>query len=176
MRKHNGYTLVECLAAIAMIGTAMTVVAVSMSGMHVAYQQMQDDSFGDMEWQRLAVQLRTDAHQARSADQEGETDENHQANDLRLTLREKEVIRYIVAGRQIRREHSRNEKIVHRETYRLPENCTAHWVLKTDGPSSVASLELECDTIETIGKATHPVLQIDTAVGLFQPSPAPKTP
>lgn len=176
MRKHNGYTLVECLAAIAMIGTAMTTVAVSMSGIHVAYRQMESDSFGEMEWQRLAVQLRTDAHQARSASQEGETDENQPGNTLRLTLHEKEVLRYIVDGRQVRREHSRNDKVVHREDYRLPENCTAHWVLKTDGPSSVASLELELDSAETIGQAAHPVLQIDAAVGLFRPSPAPKTP
>ena len=174
MRRRKAYTLVECLAAIALIGTAMTTVAVSMSGMHVAYRQIQAGSFGEMEWQRLAVQLRTDAHQARSAGQEGEADESQQGNTLRLTLRKKEVIRYIIDGRQVRREHSRDEKVVHREDYCLPEAYTAHWVLKTDDSSSVASLKLERDTTETIGQATHPLLQIDAAVGLFQSSPAPK--
>ena len=67
MKSRRGYSLIECLVTIALIGTAMTTVAVSMSGMQLACQRVREETIAEMELQRLAVQLRADAHEALSA-------------------------------------------------------------------------------------------------------------
>ena len=199
MRKRRGYSLVECLATFALIGTALTMVAVSMNGMQRACQRVRDDTLTEMELQRLALQLRTDAHAAASAREVVAADDGSQPDTLRLVLNGEESVDYMAAADVVRRELRRSEQVLHRETYRLPTAYTAQWMLETGNPSEnqgkespreenqqagprvaagardphpVVSLRLEPEPVDRGGRPGGRALSISAAVGLIGPPAA----
>ncbi len=171
MRRRNGFTLVECLAAIALIGVAMTTVAVAMTGMHRACQRVREEIASEMELQRFAVQLRADAHEALSAKQEGGKEENAASDSILLALSDEESVQYTVQAGHIQREQRRGDELLHRETYGLPDSYTAHWELKKNGSAAMASLKLEPQPVELSGRMGDQPIQINAAVGLLAQSP-----
>ncbi len=171
MRRRKGFTLVECLAAIAMIGAAMTTVAVAMSGMHRACQRVREEIASEMELQRLAVQLRADAHEALSAKQEEGEEENAAPGSVLLALGNEESVQYTVQAGHIQRVQRRGDELLHRETYRLPEEYSAHWELKKNGSAPMVSLKLEPHPVELSGRMGDRPVQINAAVGLLTQGP-----
>ncbi len=172
MSRRNGYTLVECLVVIALIGTAMTTVAVAMSGMHRAGQRVRAETAVEMDLQRFAVQLRADAHEALSAEQEDGDDDKGSAPTLRLTLRDDETVRYTVGEETVQRERRRGDERVHRETYRLPQAYTAHWELEESGLVPMVRMKLEPEPVELSSPMGTETIQIDAAVGVIRRRPA----
>ena len=114
MRRRGGYTLVECLIAIALIGVTMTVVAVAMSGMHRACRRVRQDAAIEMELQRFAAQFRADAHLAVSAQQEDSAEGNAPTGTLLLTLNDRESVRYTLRAQFVERQCAGNDRL--RET------------------------------------------------------------
>ncbi len=173
MRRRVAYTLIETLAAMAMIATVMTTVALSMSGMHRACRQVQGEMASEMDLQRLAAQLRADAHGALSAEQESAEAESETAGSMRLLLGEEESVRYTVTADSIQREHLRDEKVLHRDNYRIPERYTARWLLEETESAFMVSLKLEPGSEDLNGPIAGHTLQINAAVGLLKRSTAP---
>ncbi|MHB8897272.1 MAG: PulJ/GspJ family protein [Thermoguttaceae bacterium] len=175
MKRLRGYSLIECLAAIALTGTAMTIVAVSMSGMHRACQRVREETIAETELQRLAVQLRTDAHQARSAREE-KVDAPRGGKDLvpalRLDLGDQEVVQYTAHRGLVWREHHRNRQVLERETYRLIPAQTVRWKVDTTGTFPFVSLQLEADPGDPAGRSR----QVQAAVGLLDEPLPPSSP
>jgi type II secretory pathway pseudopilin PulG len=173
MKKRNAYSLVECLATLAIIATVMTTVAVSMSGLHRACRHVQRDTASEMDLQRFAAQLRTDAHGALSAQQEVAEADDNTVGSMLLLLGEEESVRYTVTADRIQREHLQNEKVIHRESYRIPETCQARWKVKENGSAPMVSLQLDPDPADPNGPLGQQTIQVNAAIGLLKPSPAP---
>ena len=163
MRIRCGYSLVECLVAMALATTAMTTVAVTMSGMHHAHRQVQEQTVSEMELSRFAVQLRADAHEALSANLE---EEENAA--VQLILSKEDTVRYTLQEGRIQRDQKRNDKLVHHETYRLPDACAARWELVENGSTPMLSLKLEPEPLEQSGRPSGQSQHINAAVGLFK--------
>lgn len=171
MRIRCGYSLVECLVAIALATTAITTVAVTMSGMHRAYRQVREQTLSEMELNRFAAQLRADAHRALSANLEEE--ENTAAQ---LILSNEETVRYTLQEGRIQRDQKRNDKLVHHESYALPDACTARWEIVKDESTPMLSLRLEPGPLQQSGPPSGQSQQINAAVGLLkQPSAQAKS-
>lgn len=167
MRKRSGYSLVECLVAIALIGATMTTVAVAMSGMQRASQRVRGEIASEMELQRFAVQLRADTHAALSAVEETEENGGAAARSIRLALSDEKSVQYSLEAGCIQRVQRRGDELLHRETYRLPEMYSAHWELEKNGSASMVSLKLEPEPVELSGRMGDRPLQINAAVGLL---------
>ena len=172
MRSRRGFSLVECLATIALTGTAMTTVAVSMSGMHRACQRVREETTAETELQRLAVQLRADAHEALSAQQENVPGRTTSPGTLRLILSGEEAVQYTVGSDAVHREHRRNEEVLHRETYRLPSANSAQWKLETSNSLPVLSLRLAPEPVDRGGRGGCRARQVTAAVGLLRQAAA----
>ncbi|NLS97032.1 MAG: type II secretion system protein [Planctomycetaceae bacterium] len=176
MSRRRGYSLIECLATIAMIGTVMTTVAVSMSGMQRASQRIREEVAIEADLQRLAAQLRADGHNALSAKMAGGKTEDAAAGSILLTLSDKESVRYSVKADHLQREHLQGEKLLHRESYRLPEDCTARWELEENDSVPLVSLTVEPTPGDAKDRWNNWNTEIIAAVGLLKPTPAKSEP
>lgn len=176
MKRRRGYSLIECIVTFALMGTAMTTVAVSISGMQRACQRVREATRSEMELQRLAGQLRADAHEALSGGQAGGKEEGKDApaDTLRLILGEDEVVQYTLSAGEVRREQRRKEEVLCRESYHLPAGCTARWIVETQGAHPIVSLQLEPQALAANGQAGLKTAQITAAVGLLRQAEATK--
>ncbi len=178
MKRRRGYSLIECLVTIALMGTVMTTVAVSMSGMLRACQRAGDETNAEMEFQRLAAQLRADAHEALSGQQEdgADRDQKMPASMLRLVLNDEEEVRYTLGVGAVEREHRRKKEVVHRETYRIPAGYTAGWKLETRNPLPIVSLQFEPEPVSLGSPTGLRALEVTAVIGVLgQPAAAVKT-
>lgn len=176
MSRRRGYTLIESLATIAMMGTVMTTVAVSMSVMHRASQRIREEAAIETDLQRLAAQLRADAHNALSAKTEGGREEDAAAESMLLALNDKESVRYSVKAERLHREHLQGEKVLHRESYRLPDGCIARWELEESHSVPLISLKIQPKPGDFTKHMNGQPVQVFAAVGLLKPTPAKSEP
>lgn len=167
MKRRNGYTLIECLVAMALATSALTVVAMTMSGIQQAQRRVQEQASSERELSRFATRWRTDAHEAWSAECE-----NAESDTVEMVLSDQESVRYTLLAGYVKRVQRRNDEVVHQETYRLPDTCTARWELDRKGPTPVVTLKLEPLSLEESGRIDGHAQQVHAAVGLLAQKPA----
>lgn len=163
MRRHNGFSLIECLIAMALATTAMTVVAVTLIAVQRAHRGVRDRTVSEMQLHRFANQLRADTHRSVSVELE-----DGKGDILRLALSDRETIQYTLQAGRIQRDHRRNEDIVHHETYRLPDNCVTRWKLDESGSAAMVSFQLDPEPVEQSGRVGGRSEEIKAAVGLLK--------
>ena len=165
MRTRRGHSLVECLIAIGLIGATLSIVAVAMSQMHRSCRRVSEASTTELELERFAFQLRTDAHQAISVEREGANGAT--ADALLFGLAHELSVKYTLQATHVERLLHRGDEVRHRETYRLPKSFTAAWQVRTDRSSPLVSLRLEPGPVGSSVSLGFQAIQIDAAVGLF---------
>lgn len=167
MRRREGYSLIECLVAMALATSALTVVAMTTTGVHQAQRRVEQQSSSERDLYRLASQLRTDAHQARSASKE-----DTESQTIKLVLNDQGSVDYTLeAGRVMRVQH-RNEEVVHRETYRLSDGYTAQWELGENGSTGMVTLKLTPVPVQEGAPIQGQPQEINAAIGLLPHQPA----
>jgi len=167
MRTRRGHSLVECLIAIGLIGATLSIVALAMSQMRRSCRRVSQASTTELELERFAFQLRTDAHQALSVELEGADDATAAAGTLLFNLADELSVKYTLQAVQVERLVHRGDEVRHRETYRLPKSFTAAWEVQTDRPLPLVSLKLEPGPVGSNVSLGFQSIQIDAAVGLF---------
>ena len=172
MRTRRGYSLVECLITIILIGATLSVVAVAMSRMRLSCVRVSRASTEELELERFALQLRTDAHQALSVEEEEGNDATATGPALVFRLADGRWVQYTVQATHVERLLHRGDEVRHRETYRLPKSFAAVWQVQTDRSLPLVSLKLEPGPIGSSVSLGFQTIQIDAAVGLF-PSQLP---
>lgn len=170
MRTRRGHTLVECLITIGLIGATLSIVAVAMNQIRLASQRVGQAATTEIDLERLALQLRTDAHRARSVKQEPANDAT--GGTLWFSLDDELSAKYTLRTTHLERRLQRGDEVRHRETYRLPKSFTAEWQVQTDRSSPLVSLKLEPGPVGSSISLGFQTIQIDAAVGIF-PSPLP---
>ena len=165
MRTRRGHSLVECLITIGLIGATLSILAVAMSRMHRSCLRVSQASTAELELERFALQLRTDAHQALSVERDGANDAT--AGTLLFTLADDLSVKYTLQATRVERLLRRGDEVRHRETYRLPKSFTAAWQVRTDRSSPLVSLKLEPGPVGSSVSLGFQSIQIDAAVGLF---------
>lgn len=171
MRKRPGYSLVECVVAIGLIAATFTIVAVATAGMQRAIGRIRADAETELALERLAVQLRADAHEAVEAEPSAPGADGSPGL-LRLTLGETRSIDYAIAAKRIERRVRRGGAVVHRETYRLPDTSGVHWELSGGSSAPVVILRIDPAAPGSADSIAGHGMEIQAAVGLLQPPPA----
>ncbi|MGE0758065.1 MAG: type II secretion system protein J [Pirellulaceae bacterium] len=142
MRHHRqGYSLVECLVAITLTGTALGVVSVTMHGLHRADRRGRDRLESVHELQRFARLWRRDVHQARAIEVHPGPHANRQTL-LRLPSSPGNAIEYTLDTAGITRVVTTDGAPSHRDSFRLRLDPNVEWQVDRDGDLPLASLAL----------------------------------
>lgn len=168
MRKRRGYSLVECLVAIGLIGATFSTLTVALTGVCRCCQRVGEESATEIELERFAAALRADAHVALSASLEDAADPNQPARVLRLPLADEQSVKYTLRAGYIERVLQSNDELRHRETYRLPKSFATRWQVDRDRSRPMVSLMLDPGSAGPLG---FQAMRIDAAVGLLGPAP-----
>lgn len=131
--RRRGYSLVEMLVAMSLLGAALASVTFSLYVLLQSEHSLRGDLIRDRSLTRFTTQLRFDAHGAADAtvvDQEA-------SRDLTLVLPDQRTIHYRLGRDRIDREVRLADAVAHRETYRLPGTVTGRWSITEAGPPMI---------------------------------------
>jgi prepilin-type N-terminal cleavage/methylation domain-containing protein len=113
-RQRAGWTLLELSIVVTISSIVFMLAAVTLAALFRVKVQMAGDTEQDVSIARLASRLRTDAHDAVSAEVE---------NDCELKLADGRTIRYAASPSGVVREVARSGEIEHRDAFRLPRRA-----------------------------------------------------
>jgi prepilin-type N-terminal cleavage/methylation domain-containing protein len=176
MRPRDGFTLIECLVVIALVGTTMGTVALTLHATRRADRHIRDEAFFAQQLGRLATQLRRDAHEARSATVEDLKEPKSPSAVLSLVLPEGRTARYTLRPPRIERVLEQGSNVLQRETYQLRESSAGRWQLHADRRLPLVSLVIEPGST---GPGPQPVAgtyRVDAVVDLFRIHSSPSKP
>lgn len=143
MSTRRGQSLVECLVAMTLFGTAFGAVALTLHALQRSECRVRDALDADREWERLSAQLREDAHQATSAVAAEADRQPESASELQLALPAEQTVKYTVQAARVERLLRHQQAVLHRETFRLPAATRARWQVQTDRHTPLVSLRLD---------------------------------
>jgi type II secretory pathway component PulJ len=142
MKRRRGATLIEITVVIALAGAALTTVSLTLHTLYRSEHRVRQALEWEHELDRLAGQLRQDAHPAVSATAEAGP-EPAETGTLSLVGPEGDTIQYARQADWIERTVRRGQTIRHRETYRLPAATTARWQISRQHARPVISLVID---------------------------------
>ena len=169
----RGFTLIESLVVIALTGTTLTVVTVTMHSLHRAEHRLREDQQSQRALEQLAFRLRQDAHGAASATIATTTP----ARSLTLVTPDEQQIEYLSAGTGIERVVRRGKTVAHRDRFMLAAAADAfwtmdtrferpvivfHWPAPTSSPPSAGALRSTRVIQTVVGVARHPARKVRT--------------
>ncbi|MBM4089546.1 MAG: hypothetical protein FJ276_08975 [Planctomycetes bacterium] len=140
--QRRGYTLVEMLAILPAVSIILGTVAVTMHAMARTDHQIRDVLDEQLQLEFFVAQLRSDTHEAVSAQVSDRTDPAADAPDLRLTLADGSVVLYRSFTEHIERTVLRNDACEHRETYRLSAVEKGAWSIDGQSGGPLVSVRL----------------------------------
>ena len=154
----RAFTLIEMLFAIT-IGSVLMGIAVSLLIVLLGAEQSgRAHAERSASLQRLADQFRRDVHAA-----VGEPDANAKdRHGCRLALPDKAGVQYAVGVGGVSREEQVGSKVVRRESYSLPKNCTAAFAI--DRTTSPWTLSLTIVPNDASLRNAHEI-RIDAVLG-----------
>ena len=163
--RRDGYTLIETLVVIAIVGVTLTIVALTMHTLYRAEHRLRDDLQGQQMLERLGDQLRTDAHQAVAvATKNGP--EDPPARILTLTVSKDRSIEYSLGTSGIARTVKHGNDVEHREQYPFAAASGNFWIVDAARQRPFIALHLINRLSNGESKAEHHVTVIQAAVGI----------
>ena len=140
--------LVETSVIIVLTSAALTFVAVALQGLYRVDHRIRDELWGVTARQRLATQLRNDAHQALAAEID-ESDQTDAPTTLRLTLSEQTAVEYLAFKQRVVRRKLVAGEVQHRDAFEMPMEIEAAWSIEQDRATPLISLTLaRADRVE----------------------------
>jgi prepilin-type N-terminal cleavage/methylation domain-containing protein len=167
--RHRGYTLIECLVVVTLVGAVLSGVVVTVHALYRGQQRWADASVVRRAVERFVEQWRSDIHQARSVTVEPAADGGGAARVLSLGLPGEKTVRYRLADQEIERLVHRGDQVEHREIYPLA-TLPVGWQVRRDRGRMLVSLELRLPWDRRPDLADRqPTYQFTAAVGFVQP-------
>jgi type II secretory pathway component PulJ len=164
------------LVAIALLSAVLAAATLSMHTIYRASDQMHDALATQRQLERLATDLRTDAHAAEAAtvNRDGA---GGQPETLQLALSDDRIVRYTARPEGFVRTVLGADQVQQRETYRLAPVTEARWQVQTERPTPLVSLTFRVAT----GAPAHandaaPAQHIAAAVGIAAPKQTTREP
>jgi type II secretory pathway component PulJ len=168
--RRRGHSLIECSAVLFMLAATLATVTAILHTLYQADGRLRDELAQQLALERLAAQLRCDAHQASSATTGEAGNQPDSAAALLLVLPNQLTVQYTLAPQHVERVVRRAETVQHRESYDLPSATTARWRWRKGRMPLIVSLVLESRTGSEPGVRTlKRTYSIDAAVQLNQP-------
>jgi type II secretory pathway pseudopilin PulG len=136
----RGITLIETLIIVTMVGAVLGLCAVLIQLLGRLNSDARARATALTSLERLARQLREDAHASATAELQEKA--AAQPAGLRLLPAPRRSIAYLAQPAEVVRTESDGGNIVRREAYRLPDDGNARFMLRTDGPCRLIVLVL----------------------------------
>jgi type II secretory pathway pseudopilin PulG len=156
-RPRRGRSLLEAVVMISILSIVVGLSTTSLATLFRFRRQQQRDTEQAVALDRLAMRLRSDAHDATSASLD---------DGCTLALADGRTIRYAAQSQRIVREIRDEETTAHRDTFALPYNATVTFTREGQSPGGLIRL--------TIGQSESPrftrdlprTATIEAAIGL----------
>jgi len=169
MKRRRGYSLLECLVVISLLASILGTVGWTMHALHRTDRRLGDALLASGALERLAGQLRADAHLAESAAASPASGETPAGRELSLTLPAERSVRYTLLPRAVERVVRRGTTLEHRETYPVVATA-AGWQVTPSLISLTVQFEPQAPAVPN---ATVRTGRIDAAVRLVRTPAAP---
>lgn len=163
--RRDGYTLIETLVVIAILGVTLTIVALSMHALHRAEKRLRGELQDQLVIERLGAQLRTDAHQAIAVTTKNVA-EDPQARVLTISLSKDDSIEYSLGTSGIERTVKRGSEVEHREHFHVAAAPGNSWIVDAARQHPLVALHLIHHRTNDASNAEHDVTVIQAAVGI----------
>jgi hypothetical protein len=164
------------LIALALASTVLASVSLTLHTMYRANDRMRRAMFQQRELERLAAQLRTDAHVAFSPVIEANEEEST-GSTLQLALPGDQSVRYALADEYLERILKADDRVQHRERYRLPPDVEARWELEEARATPIVCLTLRDEPeLPVPGTGDAHLHRIAAAVGILASAPDSREP
>jgi type II secretory pathway component PulJ len=174
--RRSGHTLIETMIALALISTVLTTVSLTLHTMYRANDRMRRALFQQRELDRLAAQLRTDAHVGSSPVVETPEEEST-GPTLQLSLPDDQSVRYTLAEEHLERILRADDRVQYRERYRLPPDVDARWEVEEAQSTPIVCLILRDEPeLPVQGTGSDHVHRIAAAVGILASEPDSQEP
>lgn len=167
--RRRGYTLVETLVAVTLLGSLLGTVTLTLSVMYRADRNLRDCMEQERTLEQFTVRLRLDAHQALSASVNKPAQAGAPTQELLLKSTGDQTIRYTLRPRDVERVVRRGESMVHRETYGLAATG-AGWGLGDDRKPAMVSVSFR-QPAPGGGQPAADTVRIDAVVHLVHRPP-----
>jgi Tfp pilus assembly protein FimT len=167
-RRRAGITLIELVVVISTLAVLMSFATVLMGLLFRADHAGQDALAGQLSIARLGRQFRADAHETLTV----ETAQDN-TGALELTLKDGRRVNWTAAGGAVTRIARRNDAVLTRESYALPEGTATFSVSESGGLIHLQFTGPPPEVLENSAVRTPSppdVLTINAAVGIEIPS------
>ena len=159
----RGTSLIEMLVVITTISFVLSGTGICLHGMYRADRRTRESLVRHETLQRLALQFRTDAHQAAAV--RVKADGNQPAQGMTLAQPNGRSVEYRWADGSIERHLRDGEKRLHDEAFRLPPANAVQWQV-SEGKTPLASLLISARPERDGAEAGAAVWRIDAALGV----------
>ena len=155
-----GKSLIEMLVMISILSIVLGLSATSLATLFRLRHTITRDTEQARSIERLAMRLRTDAHEAVSASI---------AEDCNLTLPDGRTIRYSFTAPRIVREVHDGEKTVHHDSFSLPRHTKVTFEVEQPGTGSLLRIVIEPEKTQLPPRELPRAARIEAAVGIHGP-------
>lgn len=161
-RRPKGYTLVEALVSIVLVGTTLSTITVALHGLFRAEHRIADRLEQDRVLENMAVRLRIDVHDVQSASID--MAEESQAT-LMLSMPGSRSIRYSFRDGQLDRSVHMGDELSHHDSFVASGIQAAKWSLSPAESPTLVLLELVALDRERTKRMAAPI-RIQAAIGI----------
>ena len=140
-RRRDGFTLIELIAAMAVLGVAMATVTLALHVLYRVDTRVRDSLAWQANLDRFTVAFRRDAHEAEEAQLPPAKGPAKNPDELVLRMPQSTSISYVLGSRSIDRMVRQGDKLLSRESFRLPA-ASAQWNVTTNSGVTKVTLRL----------------------------------
>ena len=148
-RRNRGYSLVELLAVLSVFSVILGTVMLTLHAMYRTNSQMRDNLDNVVQRERLAAQLRSDTHEALSAELAEADGQPGSMTVLRLALHHARTIEYHLHAEKIARRVLSGERVHQQETYRVVPVLEKGWSIDSQRPHPLISVYIQQRPVES---------------------------
>ena len=142
-RARKGFTLIEVLAVLTVFSVTFGTVMFTLHAMFRANVALRDRIEYGVQIERLASQLRLDAHEATAATTTGAENADRKGTVLELSFGDRRLIRYVLRPETVERLISVEDVVQHRESYRLRPVLEKGWDIDINRATPLVSVPIK---------------------------------
>ncbi len=161
-RRVRGITLVELLVVITLVAVIISAVATCLHSMYRADRRTRESMAGRSTLGRLSLRFRADAHASLDAVVEGQPP--NEPSSIIFSRSTGETVEYRFDPTDVLRIVRKDEKVAHRDAFRLPRRTRVEWQAAV-GEEPLVSMVVHDLPKSDVDKATRQQ-RIEAAVGL----------
>lgn len=140
-RRRQGFTLIEMIAAFAVMGVALGTVSLALHALYRVDTRVRQSLAWQSSLDRFIVAFRRDVHEAEEAQLTPAKAPAKNTDELVLRMPQSTSISYVLGAKRIDRIARQGDKLLGRESFRLPA-ASAVWDVSANAGATKVTLQL----------------------------------